>query len=271
MFKELVLAIEGNERDVSAAPLAARLARQMDLPLRLLSVVAEEAETEARRDRLNAALEGLESGDAAIEVLADGDVSRRLVREMRQRPEVLGCMPTHARAAVGEAVMGSVAGAVMRETGVPVVLVGPGYAAAEAGRIENLLVCLDTSPLSEAILPVAAEFARRGGITLWLVEVIDPATRGGAHGGADVAGEASYVHQESDRLRREHGVKAGWEVLHGNDPARALVDYARGLSGAMIALTTHGRSGLSEILAGSVARQIIRSAPCPVLVVRPEE
>lgn len=56
------------------------------------------------------------------------------------------------------------------------------------------------------------------------------------------------------------------------DPARVLVAYAAEHGADLIAITTHGHSGLARLLYGSVAEGVIRHAPCPVLLVRiPEE
>jgi universal stress protein A len=51
-------------------------------------------------------------------------------------------------------------------------------------------------------------------------------------------------------------------------PAVAILDYARETGIDLIIMGTHGRSGMAEFFLGSVAQQVIRSAPCPVLTVR---
>jgi nucleotide-binding universal stress UspA family protein len=53
-------------------------------------------------------------------------------------------------------------------------------------------------------------------------------------------------------------------------PAESIIERARGADIQLIALATHGRSGVSRLLMGSVAEQVIRHTPVPVLVVRPE-
>ena len=55
------------------------------------------------------------------------------------------------------------------------------------------------------------------------------------------------------------------------DPAAVLLEQARTLNADLIALTTHGRSGLSRLFYGSVAEAVLREAPCPVLLVRTHE
>jgi nucleotide-binding universal stress UspA family protein len=269
MFDELILAIEGTEKDLAVLPMCSGLARQLDVPLTVLSVVPDTSQASEREERLTSDISRRGLDAARVEVMEGGDPADALIVQLRLRSGALCCMPTHARPPMGEAVFGSVAAKVVRGTSAPIVLFGPGLSDTWGERVENLMVCLDTSPLSEAILPVAAQFARRSGARLWLVEVISPHQKGTGMSGPDVAGEASYVRQQADKLRREHDVRAEWEVLHGDDPARTIADYAAGMAGTLIAMTTHGRSGMSQIIAGSVAQSTIRNARCPVLVVRP--
>jgi hypothetical protein len=51
-------------------------------------------------------------------------------------------------------------------------------------------------------------------------------------------------------------------------PAEAIIDYAGATGTSLIVMGTHGRTGLAHLLIGSVAEQVVRTAPCPVLTVR---
>jgi universal stress protein A len=53
--------------------------------------------------------------------------------------------------------------------------------------------------------------------------------------------------------------------------SKAICEFAEKKSIDLIVLTTHGRTGVSQVLMGSVAEKVVRSAPCPVLVVRPDK
>jgi nucleotide-binding universal stress UspA family protein len=52
-------------------------------------------------------------------------------------------------------------------------------------------------------------------------------------------------------------------------PADEIVDAAKGWGADLVSLGTHGRTGLSHLLLGSVAERVVRTAPCPVLTCRP--
>jgi universal stress protein A len=66
-------------------------------------------------------------------------------------------------------------------------------------------------------------------------------------------------------------VRTAQVVLSSNDPAQAIVDYAVECGADLIVLGTHGRSGVSRMLMGSVAERVVRTAPCPVLTVHDHE
>jgi len=55
------------------------------------------------------------------------------------------------------------------------------------------------------------------------------------------------------------------------DPAEAIVEYARRAAVDVIVIGTHGRRGMSRLFLGSVAERVVRTAPCPVLTIRPHE
>jgi nucleotide-binding universal stress UspA family protein len=61
------------------------------------------------------------------------------------------------------------------------------------------------------------------------------------------------------------------QIVAGGEPYGAIVDCAESEHVDLIVMSSHGRSGLSRMLIGSVTDKILRGAPCPVLVVPPEK
>jgi len=68
---------------------------------------------------------------------------------------------------------------------------------------------------------------------------------------------------ESGKIRRIESMRVS------TDSAEAIVDYAKKHDIELIVMATHGRTGLKHMLLGSVSEKVLRSAPCPVLVIRP--
>ena len=75
-----------------------------------------------------------------------------------------------------------------------------------------------------------------------------------------------YLNTIAQRLHQK-GFKAEPVVLFGN-PADEILDYARKAKVGLIAMSTHGRSGVGRLVYGSVADQVLRAAPVPVLFIR---
>jgi nucleotide-binding universal stress UspA family protein len=72
-----------------------------------------------------------------------------------------------------------------------------------------------------------------------------------------------------DQAKELPGVKVTVAVDIADDPGKAIIERARQEHVDVIAMATHGRSGLSHLLTGSVCEQVIRSGVAPVLVLRP--
>jgi nucleotide-binding universal stress UspA family protein len=124
----------------------------------------------------------------------------------------------------------------------------------EWGPIREILLATDFSDTSEAAARVAYECALQWGARVHLFHVTWPqeteVTALLARLVADFASVPTVV----------RSVPAG-------DAARAIVSYARDHAIDLVVLGTHGRTGFSHALLGSVAERVVRTAPCPVLTV----
>ena len=135
--------------------------------------------------------------------------------------------------------------------------------------IKRIIVPIDFSAPSEAAARFACDLARRLGANLYLIHVIaSPAVV--PHGaGVSVAAPAWEVARAGLATLRRHlgSAEITTEVRTGSiDEAITSAVTAYGVD--LIVMATHGRSGVPHLLFGSVAEQVIRTASCPVLVMR---
>ncbi len=79
----------------------------------------------------------------------------------------------------------------------------------------------------------------------------------------------SYLATISERLKGQ-GLNVTTEHAEGR-AADVIVDYGAKMGAGLVAMTTHGRSGLARALVGSVADEVVRRSSCPVLLVRVSE
>jgi universal stress protein A len=128
------------------------------------------------------------------------------------------------------------------------------------------VVPVDFSPASLDALEYARALAARCEGRVELVHVVDPAALDGvlAHANPEVWKDALT------RARQKLAGVAGsdpFTVLEGH-PADVIVDHADAKKADLIVMGSVGRGGLKRLLVGSVAERVVRTAPCPVLVVR---
>lgn len=266
MFQHLVVPVDGSAASWTAVPVAARMAAAVDGKLDVVTVVDRLADIPTARTELHdgvAALGDLPV-DAAVLVLANDVVAKAIadhVEELNGATVVLSSHG-HGRSA---AVLGSTTDELLRRLYGPMVVIGPHVELERAGELGGAyLVPLDGSPASEQILPIAEAWAIEFGAVPWLVEVIPPRTTVAA----DVF-ESAYPARLASKLHLQTGHEVEYEVLHGDKPSRSIVDFAAGNDATLVFATTHGRTGLDRLRLGSVAAEIVRHAPCPVVLYRP--
>ncbi|HEX6984946.1 MAG TPA: universal stress protein, partial [Planctomycetaceae bacterium] len=171
--------------------------------------------------------------------------------------------------------MGSVAEQVLRRAPVPVFLLRSSDAApAVPPDFSRILVPLDGSPLAQTALQQARLLARQFGSELILVEVLPtPEAAVDVEDGYRLTADeeaAIYRERASDYLRRVHdelaadGFKTKLAVRVGK-AAEQIVSVAEAVRAGAIVLTTHGRTGLDRVRHGSVAEDVIRRSPVPVM------
>ena len=146
--------------------------------------------------------------------------------------------------------------------------------------IKRILVPVDFSNSSlkalEYALAVAKTFKAEV-VVLYVVEPVyysAPDLTGGAETMATLMDEQRRLgRQQLLRLEQRYG-KAGVPlrgVLETGTAYRAIADAAQALKADLIVMGTHGRTGVSHLLVGSVAERVVRTAPCPVLTVNPSK
>jgi nucleotide-binding universal stress UspA family protein len=218
-------------------------------------------------------------GQAVEPSLVLGPPGEVIVREARERGADLIVMATHGRSGLGRSLYGSVADHVLRHAPAPVLLVSavcePAWPADGPGRI---LVPLDGSVLAEAALAPAAALAGIHRARLLLLRVVEPPTTAGAayaagyvssdDDAAAALGEAEGYLEEVACGLREGGCPADVAAAAG-PAAAAIARVARERGAGLIAMATHGRSGLGRLVLGSVATSTLHQATAPLLLVRP--
>lgn len=293
--KSILVPLDGSQFGECAIPIALEVARRRDAELEMIVVFEDEPSVAGwplSPDRVAASFaEYLDQVAARLgtaprvpltKTVEGGNVTEHLVKHAGRWNTELVVMSTHGRGAVSRAWLGSVADTLVREATVPVLLIRPVEDQepdlAARPSFSNVLVALDGSARAERCLEWATRLGGTGASYTFISVVTGPihsassylpdAIRETAKGVAQGRTTAKdYLAGTAERLRNK-GYTIATEVVDGVPPASGILRFAEGNPTDLIAITTHGRSGLSRLLLGSVADKVVRGSPVPVLVER---
>lgn len=255
----------------------------------------EEADHQLRVDEANY-LDGLAAAitrDTNVPVVAqllDGPVVPAL-RDYTEASEIgLIVMSTHGYGGIKRAWLGSVTDALLRGAPVPLLLVRPPLDGANGVTarpvlaplpLNHILLAVDGSLLAEQAATEAARLALATDAQVTLLRIVRPPLHTTSSYMPHMiqlnrdelerreAEATEYVGSLAVELRAE-GLKVHQRVVVDYHPADAILREAADLAADLIALGTHGRSGVRRMVLGSVADKVIRGAPLPVFVLPPE-
>jgi len=299
--KNMLVPLDGSDLPKSAIPLAQTLAGA-DGSILLMQVVSP---SDPIRDNLGVALVSeemagrwhVEEIQKELDEFADslrsrmhsdvtvktavtvGDPATEILDAAQREQIATIVMTSHARGALGRVAFGSVADRVARTAEIPVVIVRPSDeigALGKAARLRRIILPLDGSALANSAIPYVKNVAQRLGIPVTLVHVIDTVSPYVAAAALPVPqsaldvwwNEARDMLEPAAKMFDEAGVNSKIEILQGA-PFAAISNFAT--PSDLIVMTSHGRTGFTRWLLGSVAEKLVRSAPAPVCIVPSRE
>jgi nucleotide-binding universal stress UspA family protein len=141
---------------------------------------------------------------------------------------------------------------------------------------ERVLIPLDGSELAEAILPLAEHVAGPLDAEVVLLQVVEPPSPVAGLGTGAIVGPDALFSRQVEAKRYLDAVAGRLQakglrvrtVLALGTPASEIVATARAERADLIAMTTHGRSGVRRVIFGSVAEEVLRNSDIPVLAIR---
>ncbi len=307
MYSRILTPLDGSEHSERVLPSARSLAAGLSLPVTLLYAIEPEHpsisqslnprlhqhQTAAHRTQhVRAYLEPVAAGlrNAGLNVditIPQGDPAAAIVEEAAKDPGTLITMSSHGRSGLSRWWMGSVTDKVLHLTENPLLII---HTAAQQQTepeeaFERITVPVDGSELAEEILPHVAYLSAAMGLAVNLVQAVPSqeeyyrylsigpsevsrATPSYEEYAQIVDGEAdSYLAELKERLRQQGASPVETQLLHG-PPADCIVDLATTTANNLVAMTTHGRSGVGRLVLGSVAERVVRQSGDPVLLIR---
>jgi len=305
---KMLITLDGSEMAEVVFTYAKELAGRLDLDVILLLVVSptlrefipmhqayiqRAAETIKRQSKEVQKRSGIQSGGKAIKVrgeLTEGYPAEEILRYADENAVDLILIATHGRSGIRRWNMGNVADKVLRASKVPVLLVRAGVPdepVYDKWPNITLLVPLDGSELAESVLPHVEALAKQRGaepVNVTLLRICEPPAIPPSYS-PELSGVplnwGEYMEQEVARCKqvstaylatienqfKDIGISVQSEVLVGK-ASDVIVGYANNNPFTLIVMATHGRSGLSRLVYGSITANTISGVSCPILLVR---
>lgn len=301
VYTKLLVPLDGSSYSERALPVALALARRSVAEIDLVHVhdlpmvpgpaprydTRFDAELrEAMRAELEAVVERLrQETDVPLRTtFLDGPVAPTLAAYAANHLPALIVMTTHGRGGLSRLWLGSVADALVRNAGVPVLLVrGEGEPPTDVAApvFRHVLVPLDGSERAEAVLEHAVRLGTSRAATYTLLTVVAPRLMfarsypGMRTPPVDqddleprLAEAQAYLDHVAGELRRS-GATVATRVVVNLQTAQGILEAAATEGADLIALATRGRGAVPRLVLGSVADKVVRGAETPVLVIRP--
>ena len=195
--------------------------------------------------------------------------------------ETLITMATHGRAGINRWLLGSVAEKVLRGSANPLLLVRAKAEAKAAGEatLKSIVVPLDGSEVAESVLPAVLEMAKKLNIEIVLFRAFNVpySVFGGVRDhiamvdellGGIKAEARNYLEKKTEELKQRGANKVSY-VLQQGTSADQIISLGRKTPDNLIAMCTHGWSGVKGWVLGSITETVVRHSGDPVLVIRP--
>jgi nucleotide-binding universal stress UspA family protein len=286
MFERILVPLDGSENAEIVFPYCADLAAEFASTV-ILVTVSETATVDIdhlyrtyldhAQGKMRQQLEVLMAHEAVTlesEVLF-GDPAREILRIAEDKDARLILIASHGSSAEGPWFLGHIAAKVLRATKRPVMLIrerAPGAALQQRKLLRRILVPLDGSEIGEAALCYAVALGKKTSAEIVLIEVFEQVRGVGASGARYSVPEdesvrkslLSYLDHVAGPIKNE-GLTVSTTVLFGK-AADNIVEYAEKNEIDLIAVSTHGRSGLGRWVFGNVTDKILHTGNVPVLV-----
>jgi nucleotide-binding universal stress UspA family protein len=293
MYKKIMVPLDGSSVAEIVLPYAEEIASKFGAEIKLVSVseltVAESdhlyrSYLERTQEQVQSQLEdwgAKEEAKVQSEVLS-GKPAGEILQYADENDVSLIIMASHGRSSPGPWLLGNIVAKVLRATSRPMLLIriqADEASIQQRSSIKKILLPLDGSSVAEQAIPHAEALAQVLGADLVLFQAFEPVRPVAIEGG--VAMSPAMIKEEEEAKRgaalayldsvgnafREQGLSTSSVVALGS-PADKIIDYADASDIDLIAMSTHGRSGIGRWVFGSVTDKVLHAGDKPVLAVR---
>ncbi|MBI3854412.1 MAG: universal stress protein [Planctomycetes bacterium] len=265
MIQKILTALDGSKTSESILPYLETLLASQDANVTLVRVIAKPSESRTREAAayLNRLAAGLRARGAIVdEHVLTGSPAPALVDMAIRGGYSLIVMCSRGKSGIKRLLLGSVAEDVLRRSPIPVLIVHPLSGNKGKMKIKRIVVPLDGSHRSGSILAHVEPLAKATGAKLLFMTIIEPK----AKHDYPVEVVARNLFREQKRLHKQ-GIQTELAIRYG-DPVVEILSFGDVQNADLVALSTHGRTGVERALYGSVAESVLRKGKLPMLLLR---
>lgn len=303
MYSNILVPLDGSKLSEAILPYARSLARGLHIPVELLVAIEPDVvstlsnpehgryvdivETDMKRngvDYLEKVARTFSDASAITCSTLIGSPAETILERASEAADTLVAMSTHGRSGVKRWILGSVADKVLHAVPGHLLLVRStnGGETTQETALKRVVVPLDGSHMAESVLPRVAALAKKMNMEVVLMRAHAWATQAYfveaeaympdlERFSQEFKAEAeNYLVEKVKQLRWEGLDKVTYIVPQG-DAAEEIIHFARQTPDNLVAMCTHGRSGVGRWVLGSVTDRVVRHCGDPVLVVRASE
>lgn len=224
------------------------------------------------------ALDYADSGVPIVAVAETGSVAETIVHYAQDNDIHLIVISSHGRSGLSRWVYGSIADKVLRQSCCATLIIRE-QVEQVAGTFKKILVCLDGSKLAEQVLDSALSLAQCSQAEIILLRVVEPANLLFDMETSDQVQESVNALERGEAEAYLNNLMVQVPPFSGTltartlmgPPADTIIDFANEQQIDLIAMSSHGRSGISRWVYGSVAEKVMRGATCATLIMRGQE
>jgi nucleotide-binding universal stress UspA family protein len=304
MYSKILVPLDGSKLSEAILPYARSLAKGLQIPVELLLAIEPEVistfsdpkhgryvdtvETDMKRngvDYLEKVARTFPDASAVACSAVIGTPAPTIVERASEGRDTLIAMSTHGRSGIKRWILGSVADKVLHAASNHLLLVRSTNKTGETPQetaLKTVIIPLDGSHLAESVLPGVTALARKMKMEVVLLRAYAMATQAyfieaeaympdlDRFAEEVKKGAAQYLEEKVKQLQWEGLDKVSY-ILPQGDAAEEIIGLARETPDNLVAMCTHGRSGVGRWVLGSVTDRVVRYCGDPVLVVRTPE
>ncbi len=285
MYKKLLIPLDGSKVAEAVLPYARFLAAALQLAVDLIHV--NDPETVAPRtmhgaDYFKEVADSFPSSLTVNHRIYNGRAAEVILDSAASNAGTLITMATHGLSGGQRWLLGRVSQKVLQASVNPLLLIRPmdPMRSSHEARLTTVIVPLDGSHLAEKIFPHIVYLAKRLELPVVLIRTYTLPTAGyflatgfsppamDEVGGKIEREIKDYLQAQEEELQALGIAKVSSVVVEGRGP-EAIIDLARRTNDSLVAMSTHGRSGIGRWVLGGVTDRVVCYGGGPVLVIRP--